>query len=233
MTAHESDEMAANATTPVTTAPLLADRLRTAIRTGELVPNQRLIELDICQQFGVSRGAVRTALQELAADGVVEIMRNKGAKVRFVSVVEAIEITEVRMMLEGLAASKAAERVTDAEADDLADIGRQMRTAVTASDFERYSELNAALHSMVRKIARHRTAELIIDRLGGQVVRYQYRLSRRPGRPNVSLVQHEDIIAAIISHDPQRAMRAMQDHLRDVAAELRVADQDPVSTRVG
>jgi len=212
--------------TPASTDLSLAGEIRAAILSGDLGPHQRLIEVDLCEQYGANRGAVRAALQELAADGLVELMRHKGAKVRSVSLAEAIEITEVRMMLEGLAAAKAAERVTDAEADGLRNLGLQMRAAVDQSNFERYSELNATLHATVRRIARHRTSEQIIDRLGDQVVRYQYRLSRRPGRPSISLPQHERIIAAIVAHDSAGAMSAMQRHLRSVREALMQADDE-------
>lgn len=205
----------------------LAGRIRLAIVHGDFVPQQRLIEMDLCQQYGASRGAVRAALQELAAAGLVELMRNKGAKVRSVSLEEAIEITEVRMMLEGLSAAKAAELVTDEEADELRAIGEGMRTAVDRRDYESYSEFNAALHATVRRIARHETSRQILDRLGAQVVRYQYRLSRRPSRPEVSLPQHEAIIAAIVRHDADGAMRAMQLHLDSVRAAL-VETDDPL-----
>ncbi len=215
-----------DAGTPPSVDLSLAGKIRTAILGGDLAPHQRLIEVDLCEQYAANRGAVRTALQELAADGLVELMRHKGAKVRSVSLAEAIEITEVRMMLEGLAAAKAAEHVTDAEADYLQHLGLQMRAAVDQSDFERYSELNVTLHATVRRIARHRTSEQIIDRLGYQVVRYQYRLSRRPGRPSVSLPQHERIITAIVAHDSAGAMSAMQQHLRSVRDALMQAGDE-------
>lgn len=200
--------------------PTLADELRSAIMSGDLVPNQRLVETDLCEQHGVNRGTVRAALQELASYGLVDLMRNKGAKVRSVSLAEAIEITEVRMVLEGLSAAKAAERVTAEQAQALRGIGAEMRQAVDRSDHGRYSELNAALHATVRQIADHQTSAAIITRLGAQVVRYQYHLSRRTGRASVSLPQHELIIAAIVARDPEAASTAMQQHLRNVAAAL-------------
>ena len=198
----------------------LSRQLREAIMRGRYVPNQRLVEVDLCTEYGAARGAVRSALQELASDGLVDILRNKGARVRSVSLDEAIEITEVRMVLEGLSAAKAAERVTDEQADALRDLGTRMRAAVTSGEFETYSELNGTLHGLVRAIARHTTSESIITRLGAQVVRYQFQLSRRKGRPSVSLPQHELIISAIVARDPQAARTAMEQHLRSVAEAL-------------
>lgn len=210
----------------------LADLIRSAIMRGEYVPQQRLVELDLSEQYQANRSTVRLALQELAKDGLVEIMRHRGAKVRSVSPAEAIEITEVRAVLEGLSAAKAADRVTEAQADDLLRLGAEMRAAVEAGDFERYSNLNAALHAAVRNIAQHHTSEAIITRLGAQVVRYQYGLSRRPGRPAVSLEQHERIISTIVARDPEAAAQAMQEHLRSVASVIAEAEGDQIENQV-
>src|SRR5688500_5121965 len=94
-------------------------RLREAITRGDMPPGHRLVEADLAEAFGVSRSAVRLAIDALIAEGLVERIPNRGARVRTVSVAEAVEITECRMVLEGLLAAKAAERVTEAEVDRL------------------------------------------------------------------------------------------------------------------
>jgi DNA-binding GntR family transcriptional regulator len=84
---------------------LLAEqRLRTAITDGELAPGARLVEADLVELFGVSRSNVRLAIEALAADGLVERIPNRGARVRVVSTEEAVAITEARMVLEALIA---------------------------------------------------------------------------------------------------------------------------------
>jgi DNA-binding GntR family transcriptional regulator len=200
------------------------DRLRTAILRGEYLPGERLVEAQLCDRLGASRFTVRAALQELAADGLVRVERNKGAHVRKVPLDEAIEITEVRMVLEGLVAARAATRVTDEQSSELDEIGLLMRRAVNAGEFRRYSDLNERLHSLVRDIAGHRTAEGIIETLRGQLVRHQFMLSLHPGRPAVSLPQHERIISAIRKRDAAAAEAAMRAHIASVIAALREID---------
>jgi DNA-binding GntR family transcriptional regulator len=188
---------------------------------GDYAPNQRLVEADLCEQYGATRAVVRSALQELSADGLVEIQRNKGARVRAIPLSEAIEITEARMVLEGLAARKAAERCSPEEAEELLGIGRDMRQAYARSELLAYSDLNARLHRRIREIARHTTSASLIERLGAQVVRHQFRLSLQPGRPAVSLPQHERIIECVTARDPDAAEQAMRLHLASVAEALR------------
>ena len=200
------------------------DALRAAILGGQFLPGERLVEAQLCEQLGISRFNVRAALQDLAAEGLVEVQRNKGAHVRKVSLNEAIEITEVRMVLEGLVAARAATLVTDAQASELDEIGLLMRRAVTAGEFRRYSKLNEQLHALVRTIAGHRTADGIIETMRGQLVRHQFMLSLLPGRPTVSLPEHERIIAAIRARDQKAAEAAMREHISSVIDALRTMD---------
>jgi DNA-binding GntR family transcriptional regulator len=200
--------------------PLVAD-LRAAILRGDYAPRQRLVEADICEQLGASRFTVRTALQELAGEGLVELERNKGARVRAISIDEAIEISEVRIVLEGLAAARAAERVTAAQVKQLRRIGEQMRRAVATAALTRYSDLNAELHALIRDISGNATSTRVIEQLRAQMVRHQFALSLIPGRPAVSLAQHQKIIDAVARRDPKAAERAMREHIASVIDTLR------------
>src|SRR5512132_1694874 len=91
------------------------ERLYQAILRGDFQPNERLVEMDLVQLYNVGRAAIRTALARLEQDGLVEREPNRGARVRAISEEEAIERTEARAVLEGLAARYAARNVTDAD----------------------------------------------------------------------------------------------------------------------
>jgi DNA-binding GntR family transcriptional regulator len=201
------------------TVPVV-DAIRAAIAEGEFVPNQRLVEADLSERFGASRAAVRTALVQLSSEGLVERVQNRGARVRAVSLAEAIEITEVRMALEGLCAAKAAQRLTDDDRDRLREIGEAMRAAVASGDLLGYSELNRRLHGLVRALAGQATAGAILERLRGQNVRHQFQLAMQPGRPAVSLPQHLEIIEALCAGDSDAAEAAMRRHIRSVIDTL-------------
>jgi DNA-binding GntR family transcriptional regulator len=185
------------------------------------MPGERLVEAALCERLGASRFNVRAALQDLAAEGLVEVQRNKGAQVRKVSIDEAIEITEVRMVIEGLVAARAATLATDEQCSELDEIGLLMRRAVDAGEFRRYSDLNKLLHAAIRRIAHHRTADTIIETMRGQLVRHQFALSLLPGRPAVSLPQHLQVIAAIQARNPRAAEKAMREHIASVIEALR------------
>jgi DNA-binding GntR family transcriptional regulator len=194
----------------------VVEDVRSAILQGEYAPNQRLIETDLCERFSTSRFIARAALQELSAQGLVEFQRNRGARVRDISLDEAIEITQVRKLLEGLQAARAAERITKTEAASLRAIVKDMRAAVSSAEPLRYSDLNARLHAAIRDIAAHQTSARLLRQLRDQTVRHSFSLSLVPGRALVSLPQHEAIVVAVTARDPVAAEQAMHEHLQSV-----------------
>ena len=198
----------------------VVDAIREAITSGDFAPNQRLVEQELAEQFGASRAAVRNALLHLASEGLVERIRNRGARVRAVSLAEAIEITEVRMALEGICAARAAERATDDDRRELREIGERMKEAVATGDVLGYSQLNKRLHDRIIELSGQATARAVLERLRLQNVRHQFRLAMHPGRPNVSLPQHLDIIEAVCTGAPEAAEAAARTHLRSVIDTL-------------
>lgn len=196
------------------------EKLRQAIVRGEFSPNERLVEAELATRFGFSRGAVRSALTELVHEGLVERERNRGARVRAVSFDEAIELTEVRVVLEGLCAAKAAERATDVDVEALWATLEAMEAAAERNDLVEYSELNLRLHERVRSMSGHQIAGSMLERLRNQSVRHQFLISLVPGRTSVSLPEHRAIVAAIAARDAESARRTMEEHLESVIGAL-------------
>jgi DNA-binding GntR family transcriptional regulator len=201
--------------------PLAEEKLRSAIADGDLAPGARLVEADLVDQFGVSRSTVRLAIDLLAAEGLVERIPHRGARVRVVSVQEAVATTECRMALEGLIARKAAERIADPEIEELHAHLARMRATVEAGDVLRYSALIQQLHGRIRDAARQPVAAGLVDRLQAQLVRHQFQLSLRPGRSQVSLRELADLVDAVAARDGDRAEAAATSHFRSVIAALR------------
>jgi DNA-binding GntR family transcriptional regulator len=198
--------------------------VRDALLSGEYVSRQRLVAADLCERFGAGRADVRAAFRQLAVERLVEIQRNRGARVREIGFAEAVRITEVRMVVEGLIAARAAERVDRAQAEELRGIGASMAKAAADGELMTYSDLNARLHRCVRDIAGHEAAEQVLERLRAQVVRHQFVLSLVPGRARVSLPQHQRIIEAIVAKDPTAAEAAMRDHVATAVEALRMLE---------
>lgn len=194
--------------------------LRAAIASGQLHPNERLVEADLVTRYATSRFIVRSALLRLVQEGIVEHERNRGARVRLVDEHEAVEVYETRSRLEGLAAAKAAERATEAQIADLRSLLVRIEERIDAGDLPGASNENAALHALIVEIADHATVSRIVSGLNSYLVRFQYRTMLHRERPQRSLREHAVIVHAIAAHDPVRAESAMRAHLENVTETL-------------
>jgi DNA-binding GntR family transcriptional regulator len=199
----------------------VTDLIRDAIIRGEYAPNQRLIEADLSAAFSASRATVRTALLELAGEGLVERLPNRGSRVRAISVDEAIEILEVRIGVEGLCAAKTAATLSDDDGAALQQLRARMIESVSEGDLVEYSRLNLSLDNRIRELSHHATASEVLARLHAQSVRHQFKLSSRPQRAKVSVLEHAAIIDAVVARDPDAAEQAVRSHLLSVIEALR------------
>lgn len=199
-------------------------QIRVAILHGEFAPGQRLIEADLVRQFESNRAHVRLALVVLANEGLVDRNRNRGASVVRVGLEEALEITQVRGVLEGLCAARAAERMTPERKATLRELAEDMQRAVADTEFLVYSDLNRRLHTLIQEYSANRSANQILERLRGRSgVSHQFRLALQPGRPKRSLQEHLAILYAVVDEDPGAAEAAMRSHLHAVGEAVTAA----------
>jgi DNA-binding GntR family transcriptional regulator len=199
----------------------LMEAMRQAILIGELLPGERLVEGDLAQRFGASRGAVREALTLLDNEGLVTRQANRGAWVRTVSVDETIEFTEVRAVVEGLCAAKAAVKATSGDRDVLRRILAAMHAAVAVGDVLAYGAASRDMHQVIREIADQPAAADILNRLKYLSGRYQVSVALLPGRPAQGTREHEAVLQAVLSGNADFAERTMRDHLGSVVAALK------------
>lgn len=203
---------------------VLVSAIKDGILQGRYAPGQRLPEADLVSLYRVPRGAVRTALAQLENEGIVQRERNRGARVRLVSLEEAVEITEARAVVEGLCAAKAAVLATDADRTRLRELGEELTVAVENADIMAYMRINQLVHVAVREISSHGTAGVLLDRLRTQSVRYQYSIALLPGRPAVGLREHLEVIEIVCAGDPDAAEQTMRAHLLSVVDALHQLD---------
>src|SRR6201991_442530 len=194
--------------------------LHAAIVAGALSPGERLVEEELAEKLGYSRGAVGGGILRLGHEGLVSRERNRGARVRRFTVDEAVEILEARAALESLAAGHAALRRTDAQARELEGLVDEMERLHGAGELLAASERNAQMHRRILEISAHAIARDICARLNSQMVRFQFRTVLVPGRAGRSLAEHGAIVEAIAARDREGAEAAMRMHLMSVAAAL-------------
>ncbi len=191
------------------------------ILSGAYGPNQRLTEMDLSAELGVSRQTVGIALVRLEQQGLVVTQPNRGASVRSVSVPEALRILRVREALDGVAASLAAQFVTDDELRELDAVLAEMHDRDDPDVLLKYSALNSRFHAVILRAARDDTLDRMLASLSDTLARFPYRTILVPGRIEEANREHEQIAAAVSARDPAAAEQAARRHvarIRDVLA---------------
>jgi DNA-binding GntR family transcriptional regulator len=191
----------------------VAERLREQIYAHELAPGSWLDEQSLALAFGISRTPMREAIKVLASEGLVTTKMNKGAYVTEVEKRDLEQIFTVLSLLEGEAAKETALRATEAELTQLDDLHHRLEKAAADRDLDQFFEINVRFHEMIQEIAANPWMNGVINDLR-KVLKLQRRDSlSRSGRLLSSLVEHREILQAILKRDSLAAEAAMRKHL--------------------
>jgi DNA-binding GntR family transcriptional regulator len=197
------------------------DELRAAIATGEILPNERLIESELMERFDAGRPSVRIALIRLEQEGLVEQERGHSARVRLIGRDEAVEISEARALLESYATAAAAERATDADIDELRTLVEKSDSLRDAGRVSELVDIDTRFHQKILEISANRTIMRLNGALHGHLVRHHRSTQLEQERSGASPQEHRAIVDAIAAHNPVAASTAMQTHLDRLTQVLR------------
>jgi DNA-binding GntR family transcriptional regulator len=203
---------------PQTLRDIVQDRMRTAIIEGHFAPGDRLVERPLCEQLGVSRTVIRETIRFLEAEGLVEIIPNRGPIVAKLDWPQAKQIYDIRRQLEGSAAAACAQSCS-------ADFARKLTGALrgieaTLGDTTWSELLSATTHfyEVIFEQAEHAIAWEIVQRLNGRISRLRALTLAAKDRTRPGISHMTAIHDAILSQDPEAARRAVHAHIADAAA---------------
>jgi DNA-binding GntR family transcriptional regulator len=187
-------------------------------RTGRrrATPRARVDRVAEAIRDEAPRAAVREALIQLAAEALVEREPHRGARVRGMTIGEAIEMAQVRRALESISVAQAAVRATPDERVAIVALAEALCDAAHAGDVGTYLRLNARFHRSIHDIARHGTARAILAQFQRRPIDRFFPEPFRPIPPTASVEAHRRIAAAIGAGDPVEAEAAMYEHLTDL-----------------
>jgi DNA-binding GntR family transcriptional regulator len=200
----------------------VAGQVLRALRNGEVVPGQRLVETETAQQLGISRPAVREAFAKLAADGVLSLQRNRGVTVRKLSLQEVREIFQVRANLEGLAARLAA-AAPDEKLKVIEKVHHAIQSAADEGDSATYVALNEKFHEVILQAAGNEVLRESLQRLGNTIAGVQFRRALTRASMLVSAREHGRIVKALKAHNSISAEAAAIAHVEASLALLETA----------
>lgn len=194
--------------------------LREAIIKGNLKPGERLMEVQLAEEMGVSRTPVREAIRKLELEGLVVMVPRKGAYVAGLSLKDAADLFEVRISLEGLAAALSAERITEEELKSMEKILEEITEAAEREDAETVMKKDVEFHQILFSTTRNSRLAQIINGLKEQIDRFRIQSFRNPERMKAINKEHAKIINAIRNGDSELAEKLAREHIEKVESNV-------------
>jgi DNA-binding GntR family transcriptional regulator len=202
-----------------------ADAIRASILAGRIPAGARIAELDLARQLSVSRTPIREALSRLAAEGLVELSPNRGARVATWTSEELGEIFEVRLRLEPYAVSQAVPLLSPAELGELGELAQSMLALARDQAMAEIVELNQRFHGLlIARAGNPALASALTAVTHAAVVRRNFQ-HYSPGALARSLAHHLEIVAAARAGEPDWAEAVMRSHLYNARATM-LSDQE-------
>jgi DNA-binding GntR family transcriptional regulator len=199
----------------------VADRLREEIFSKNLTPGSWLDEQSLAMQFGISRTPMREAIKVLASEGLVTIKMRRGAYVTEVNRADLEQIFTVLSLLEGQAAKESASKATEDELNLLDHLHHRLEKAAADRDIEQFFEINGKFHELIQEIAGNRWMNGVITDLRKVLKLHRRDSLTSTGRIQNSLLEHREILRAILKRDELAAEVAMRKHLAQGLEALR------------
>jgi len=188
--------------------------LREAILLGRLRGGERLRESELAQEVGVSRTPVREALQRLQMEGFLEITSD-GLVVKKYTLKQVIDIYEIRIALEGIAAKLAAERATFGDIVELKGLHKLMSRQLADKDVCLLTNTNKNFHLKMAEVTGCQFLVQFLDLLNDSVHKYYDTTFLDRKRRENAMEEHRKIIDYIEKHDPEAAEMAARDHMKN------------------
>ncbi|EKP67043.1 Putative transcriptional regulator [Acinetobacter baumannii] len=204
---------------PVTLRELCLDKVRNAIITGYFPSGKRLVERTLCEELGVSRSVVREVIRYLEAEGLVEILPNKGPIVSLLNWDIASQIYEIRLLLEQSAVVDCTKNLDEKTAEKLKLLLEDLKAAFAADDINLIIATSTRLYETIFTTANHHIAWEVVQRLNGRISRLRAMTMKSTKREISGYQRIKNLCEAIYLHkDPEKAKQAVAEHIAEAAA---------------
>lgn len=198
----------------------IASILREAILLGKIKPGQKLVEIELCEQLGVSRTPLREAIRNLEVEGLVESIPNKGSRVRTMTIKDIKNIYELRIELEALATKKSVPFLTDNDLDNLSHLQEKIKIASEKRAWGEVDHLNKEFHSTLMSKGGNDQLINIIDQLYKISVIISISTFSIPGRINEVIEEHDKILDACLKKESELTGELMKKHLENARDKI-------------
>ncbi|HHW06852.1 MAG TPA: GntR family transcriptional regulator [Clostridia bacterium] len=194
---------------------IVFETMREAIIRGDLAPGERLMEVQLAEEMGVSRTPVREAIRKLELEGFVAMVPRKGAYVADYTIKDITDVFEIRAALESLAAGLACERITERELDELQVLVVKVGENIKENDIDGIIQIDTEFHDRIYRASRNSRLEQMISNLREQIQRFRATSLSSPGRLKDTLEEHKSIVDAIAMRDVALAQKLAREHVEN------------------
>ena len=214
----------------------VAYRLRLMLVENRIPPGAKLNERELSEVLNVSRTPLREAIKMLAAEGLVELLPNRGAIAVQLTEADVLNTFEVMAGLEAQSGELAAQRITDVELAEIKAVHYEMLAAFTRRDLPAYYRLNAAIHSAINLAAKNPVLTLTYRQVNARLQALRFRSNQDGDKWKAAVKEHEQMIKALSARDAVAMRAVLMSHLinkRDVVVEqLRSAAPTAISKTI-
>jgi len=206
----------------------VATRLRQRIVEGHLAPGTKLNERELSESLKVSRTPLREAIKMLAAEGLVELLHNRGAVVAQMSQQDVADTFEVIAGLEGQSGALAAQRITEDELGEIRALHYEMLAAYTRRDLTTYYRINAQIHTLINAAARNTVLTQTWRTVNARLQALRFRSNVDEAKWKRAVKEHERMVELLAQRDAIGLRDLLVTHLehkRDAVIELMRAGQ--------
>jgi len=210
--------------TPITRKSLhseVTDRIRQLIVESHLQPGQRVPELEIGRDLGVSRTPIREALKVLAAEGLVELLPLRGAMVKTFSIKDATDMLALMAVLEIFAADKAC-KADQKKVDQVLALQARMSLLHAKGKRSEYFEVNQQIHDAIVAMADNESLSLVHSALSKRMRSLRFSGNSTPDNWRNALKEHEEIAAALQQRDTKKIKKAVGLHFKNTVKRIAV-----------
>lgn len=209
----------------------VANRLRQMLVESRIAPGAKLNERELSEVLSVSRTPLREAIKMLAAEGLVELLPNRGAIAVELTEDDVRNTFEVMAGLEGQSGELAAQRITDAELAEIKAMQFEMMAAWTRRDLSNYYRLNSLIHSAINAAAKNPVLTATYRQVNARLQALRFRSNQDEDKWKRAVKDHEKMVEALVARDSAAMRDVLVAHLtqkRDVVIEqLRAAALQP------
>lgn len=201
---------------------LIFEKIREDILNGRYLQGDKLVEIKLADELGVSRTPVREALKQLELDGLVDNIPNRGVVVKGITPEDIDDILTIRLCIEGLVGQWAAERITDPEIKELQEIFDLMEFYTSKGDVEKIFDLNTRFHETLYQATKSRYLEGVLKDFQLFIKQSRNNSLKADGRINIALEEHRDILNALKAHSVEDSRTALIKHIS--ASNINIKD---------